>query len=80
MNWNQIRHQYPHQWLLVEAIKAHTEGNRRRLEELVSLASCFGPFRHSHLAHLTRVNIIKRPVEDGESAAQGLVYGWPGCA
>ena len=34
MNWNQIRHQYPHQWLLVEAIKAHTEGNRRRLEEL----------------------------------------------
>jgi hypothetical protein len=37
----------------------------------VSLASCFGPFRHSHLAHLTKVVIIKCPVEDGEPAAQG---------
>jgi hypothetical protein len=34
MNWNQIRTHYPHQWLLIEAIKAHTEADQRILEEL----------------------------------------------
>jgi hypothetical protein len=32
--WIEIRHHYPHQWLLVEAIKAHSEANKRILEEL----------------------------------------------
>lgn len=34
MKWEQIRQHYPHQWLLVEAIKAHSEGNKRIAEEL----------------------------------------------
>ncbi|MFO1433946.1 MAG: hypothetical protein U1F76_28270 [Candidatus Competibacteraceae bacterium] len=34
MNWNQIRTHYPHRWLLIETIKAHTEADRRILEEL----------------------------------------------
>ena len=34
MNWNHIRSQYPHRWLLIEAIKAHTEADRRILEQL----------------------------------------------
>lgn len=34
MKWSEIRQQYPDQWLLLEAVKAHTEGNHRVIEEL----------------------------------------------
>jgi hypothetical protein len=34
MQWQQVRQRYPSQWLLVEAIKAHTEGNQRVVEDL----------------------------------------------
>lgn len=34
MKWNQIRTHYPHQWLLIEAIKAYTKVDQRILEEL----------------------------------------------
>lgn len=29
MTWNEIRTYYPQQWLLLEAIKAHSTQNRR---------------------------------------------------
>jgi len=34
MQWQEIRKHYPQQWLLVEAIKARSEANRRILEQL----------------------------------------------
>ena len=34
MQWQDIRQHYPDQWLLVEAIKAHSEDDRRILDEL----------------------------------------------
>lgn len=34
MVWQEIRQYYPQQWLLVEAIKAHSEANKRVLEQL----------------------------------------------
>ena len=34
MQWQEIRNHYPQQWLLVEAIKAHSESNKRILEQL----------------------------------------------
>ncbi len=34
MTWEEIRKQYPRQWLLVEAIKAHSEFDKRILEQL----------------------------------------------
>lgn len=34
MQWTEIRQHYPQQWLLVEAIKAHSEAGQRILEEL----------------------------------------------
>lgn len=34
MQWQEIRKHYPQQWLLVEAIKAHSEANQRILEQL----------------------------------------------
>ncbi len=34
MQWQDIREHFPNQWLLVEAIKAHTEGEKRVLDQL----------------------------------------------
>lgn len=34
MTWEQIRAQFPHQWLLVEAITARSQGNRRIVDVL----------------------------------------------
>jgi len=34
MNWRQLRNQYPKKWLLVEAIRAHSEQGQRVLGEL----------------------------------------------
>jgi hypothetical protein len=34
MQWQEIRSHYPRQWLLVEAIKAHSESNKRVLDQL----------------------------------------------
>ena len=34
MEWQYIREHYPQQWLLVEAIKAHSQANKRVLEQL----------------------------------------------
>jgi hypothetical protein len=34
MWWQEIRRQYPQQWLLVEAIKAHSEADKRVVDQL----------------------------------------------
>lgn len=34
MKWQEIRAHYPGQWLLVEAVKAHSKANKRILDEL----------------------------------------------
>ena len=34
MEWQEIRTHYPEQWLLVEAIKAHSLDNKRILDQL----------------------------------------------
>jgi len=39
MNWDEIRNLYPQQWLLVEAINARSEANKRILEQLQVLQS-----------------------------------------
>jgi len=39
MKWKEIRNQYPHQWLLLEAMDAHTESNRRIVEQFSVLNS-----------------------------------------
>ncbi len=40
MDWQEIRTRYPQQWLLVEAIKAHSEENKRILDQ-ISVISTF---------------------------------------
>lgn len=34
MKWNEIREHYPSQWLLVEAIQAHSDGDARIVDQL----------------------------------------------
>lgn len=34
MEWEEIRQQYPKQWLLVEAMDAHSESNKRIVDQL----------------------------------------------
>ena len=34
MKWQQIREQYPNQWLLIQAISAHTTADQRILNEI----------------------------------------------
>ena len=39
MKWEEIRRQYRRQWLLVEAIKAHSTAGKRILDDLSVLAT-----------------------------------------
>ena len=39
MQWQEIRSHYPEQWLLVEAIKAHSETDKRILEQLAVVSA-----------------------------------------
>jgi len=39
MNWEDIRIHYPQQWLLIEAIKAHSEFDRRILDQLAVIGA-----------------------------------------
>ena len=34
MRWNDVKKHYPHRWLLVEAIRARSEGGKRLLDEV----------------------------------------------
>lgn len=41
MNWDEIRNSYPDQWLIVEALQAHTgEDRRRHLDRLAVIERC----------------------------------------
>jgi len=39
MQWQEIRQHYPEQWLLLEAIQAHSEGQKRVLDQLAVLGA-----------------------------------------
>lgn len=39
MQWEEIRVHYPHQWLLVEAIKAHSDAGQRIVEQMAVIST-----------------------------------------
>lgn len=39
MQWTEIRDRYPQQWLLLEAIQAHSQASKRVLEHLSVVSS-----------------------------------------
>ncbi len=39
MQWSEVRRHYPDQWLLIEAIEARSEADRRIVDDLAVLAT-----------------------------------------
>lgn len=40
MQWSDIRQTYPDQWLIIEALEAHTAANRRIIDRLAVVEIC----------------------------------------
>jgi len=40
MKWQKVRQTYPHQWLVIEALVAHTEENRRKIDRMAVVDVC----------------------------------------
>ncbi len=40
MKWSQVRQAYPDQWLVIEALAAHSEGKQRILDRIAVLETC----------------------------------------
>jgi hypothetical protein len=55
MQWSELRQQYPGQWLLVEAIEVHIDGDQRILDDL----SVLQPFRDINSA-INRYQAVRR--------------------
>ena len=61
MNWHDIRKHYPEQWLLVEAIKAHSEAGKRILEQISVINTYF-----DSLSAMNGYKILKREAPERE--------------
>ena len=57
MRWEKVREQYPDQWLVIEALEAHTEDDRRKLEQMTVVEVCadgaaaYQRYRELHRQH-----------------------------
>ena len=40
MRWQEVRESYPDQWLIVEALEAHTVGQQRQIEQMAVVELC----------------------------------------
>lgn len=40
MYWSDVRSMYPNQWLIIEALNAHTEGQQRLLDNIAVVEVC----------------------------------------
>jgi hypothetical protein len=40
MVWSEVREAYPDQWLVIEALEAHTEGSQRLLDRIAVIETC----------------------------------------
>jgi hypothetical protein len=60
MQWSEVRKTYPEQWLVIEALEAHTEDDQRLLERIAVVELCpDGPgamqsYRQLHRQYPTR--------------------------
>jgi hypothetical protein len=72
MTWSEIRRQYPSQWLLVEAVDVHSEGDQRILDDIAVLQNFTdvesamnrykvvhrqSPFRELYVLHTDRAEL-----------------------
>lgn len=59
MKWQEIRQQYPDQWLLIEATEAHSAAGQRILEQM----SVIGTFSDSVTAMQSYTHLHHSPTE-----------------
>ena len=52
MDWQSVRETHPHRWLVVEALKARSEGGRRHLDDL-AVVDVHGESRDAMERYLT---------------------------
>ncbi len=79
MNWEEVRNSYPDQWLIVEALQAHTgENHQRFLDRLAVIERCVDgtialsryrqlhreyPSREFYYVHTSRVELDIRELQ-----------------
>ena len=57
MIWSEVRKAYPDQWLVIEALAAHTEGRQRLLDRIAVVETCtdgaaaMGSYERLHQEH-----------------------------
>lgn len=39
MKWGDVRNTYPSQWVIIEAVEAHSEGNKRIIDKIAVIDS-----------------------------------------
>jgi hypothetical protein len=60
MRWPEVREAYPDQWLVIEAIEAHSEENQRILDQIAVVEACpdsvkaMQTYRRLHQQHPAR--------------------------
>lgn len=60
MRWQDICAKYPEQWLIIEALEAHTEENQRHLDQITVVELCpdgmaaFSHYQQLHQRHPVR--------------------------
>ena len=60
MQWSEVRNQYPSQWVLVEAIEAATQGNKRVVGDLSVVGSFDGDSKEALRTYLKLHRVDKR--------------------
>lgn len=60
MKWQEIRSQYPNQWVLVEALKANSQNNKRKIQDMAVISEydnstkAWKGYKTLHLANPSR--------------------------
>ena len=76
MKWEDIRAHYPTQWLLVEALKAHTEATERIIEDMAVIESfedsqqALQGYANLHRAHPQRELYVLHTTRDALNIAE----------
>jgi hypothetical protein len=55
MKWEDVRRAYPEQWILIEAVDAYSEGEKRIVEEL-TIVEAFGDDNEEALRNYLRLH------------------------
>jgi hypothetical protein len=82
MQWNEIRERYPRQWLLIEALEAHSAEDQRILDDIAVIQSfpdwlaAWNGYKELHFQNRQRelyvIHTDRKFLEIGEIRSIGL--------